>query len=146
MVCLTFTWRFNAVHRLWSGRLDPAGNVEVFGKCANPAGHGHQYRLEVTVSARVDEKEPVVMRRGAIRRLVADVLEPQLCHADLNSVFAIDGFIPTGEHVADEIRRLIEPALPEGVVLAQVRLVETHKNSFVSRGAAQHGARPPRAR
>ena len=42
-------FEFAAMHRLWNDKFDEAKNFEVFGKCANPAGHGHNYILEVSV-------------------------------------------------------------------------------------------------
>jgi len=42
-------FEFAAMHRLWNEKFDAAKNTEFFGKCANPAGHGHNYVLEVQV-------------------------------------------------------------------------------------------------
>lgn len=42
-------FEFAAMHRLWNDRFSEAENFKKFGKCANPAGHGHNYILEVTV-------------------------------------------------------------------------------------------------
>ena len=42
-------FEFAAMHRLWNERFDEVQNAELFGKCANPAGHGHNYVLEVSV-------------------------------------------------------------------------------------------------
>ena len=42
-------FEFAAMHRLWNAAYDASKNVDLFGKCANPAGHGHNYILEVTV-------------------------------------------------------------------------------------------------
>ncbi len=42
-------FEFAAMHRLWNDRFDTKQNDEFFGKCANPAGHGHNYVLEVNV-------------------------------------------------------------------------------------------------
>jgi 6-pyruvoyltetrahydropterin/6-carboxytetrahydropterin synthase len=42
-------FEFSAMHQLWNNKFDEAKNCEVFGKCANPAGHGHNYILEVSV-------------------------------------------------------------------------------------------------
>ena len=42
-------FEFVAMHRLWNTQFDEATNTELFGKCANPAGHGHNYVIEVTV-------------------------------------------------------------------------------------------------
>lgn len=47
-------FEFAAMHRLWNDRFDEARNIEFFGKCANPAGHGHNYVLEVSVGRQRD--------------------------------------------------------------------------------------------
>jgi len=47
-------FEFAAMHRLWNDKFDAAKNTELFGKCANPAGHGHNYILEVQVQCKTD--------------------------------------------------------------------------------------------
>ncbi len=56
----TFSERFEfaAMHRLWNERFDEATNFELFGKCANRAGHGHNYLLEVHVQSAIEQVEP----------------------------------------------------------------------------------------
>ncbi|MEO2004005.1 MAG: 6-carboxytetrahydropterin synthase, partial [Candidatus Poribacteria bacterium] len=53
MVDLTRAYEFSASHRLHSEALSDARNQELYGKCNNPTGHGHDYRVEVTVSGPV---------------------------------------------------------------------------------------------
>jgi len=47
--CFSEKFEFAAMHKLWNDRFDAAQNAAFFGKCANPAGHGHNYVLEVAV-------------------------------------------------------------------------------------------------
>lgn len=49
MFTLGEKFEFAAMHRLWNDKFDDSKNAELFGKCANPAGHGHNYVLEVQV-------------------------------------------------------------------------------------------------
>ncbi|MCE5187403.1 MAG: 6-carboxytetrahydropterin synthase [Planctomycetaceae bacterium] len=49
MLTYTEKFEFSAMHKLWNEAFTAEKNAEVFGKCANPAGHGHNYILEVTV-------------------------------------------------------------------------------------------------
>lgn len=42
-------FEFAAMHKLWNESLSDEKNFEVFGKCANPSGHGHNYVIEVSV-------------------------------------------------------------------------------------------------
>ena len=52
---LTRRYRFSASHRLFADSLTEAENRAIFGKCANPFGHGHDYTLEVSVHGPLDE-------------------------------------------------------------------------------------------
>jgi 6-pyruvoyltetrahydropterin/6-carboxytetrahydropterin synthase len=49
MVYFSEKFEFAATHKLWNDDFSEKRNLEVFGKCANPAGHGHNYIVEVTI-------------------------------------------------------------------------------------------------
>ena len=49
MVYFSEKFEFAATHKLWNNDFSKQRNLEVFGKCANPAGHGHNYVVEVTI-------------------------------------------------------------------------------------------------
>ena len=49
LLCFTEKFEFAATHKLWNDGFSEQRNFEVFGKCANPAGHGHNYIVEVTL-------------------------------------------------------------------------------------------------
>ena len=49
MVYFSEKFEFAATHKLWNDDFSNQQNVDVFGKCANPAGHGHNYIVEVTI-------------------------------------------------------------------------------------------------
>jgi 6-pyruvoyltetrahydropterin/6-carboxytetrahydropterin synthase len=49
MLTYTEQFEFAAMHKLWNPRFDEQANIAMFGKCANPTGHGHNYILAVTV-------------------------------------------------------------------------------------------------
>jgi 6-pyruvoyl-tetrahydropterin synthase len=119
---------------LWNPALGERENVEIFAECANPAGHGHLYRVEVTCRAGVTSGRPVVLDRRAVIDLVDGVLKPKLQNANMDAVFGIENFISTGENVTRAVWRLIEPHIPANVRLVSVRLIETPKNSFVYMG------------
>jgi 6-pyruvoyltetrahydropterin/6-carboxytetrahydropterin synthase len=130
------------VHRLWNPDLSDAENRTIYAECVNPAGHGHQYGLEVTVAAPVGGRRPVVISRGAVQRLVDGVLKPKLHHADMNTAFGIENFMSTGENVAKAIWYLIQPEIKEDITLVSVKVVETHKNSFTYSGEPEGPALP----
>jgi len=45
VVTATRVLRFNAAHRIHNPELSDDENRRIFGKCNNPSGHGHNYRL-----------------------------------------------------------------------------------------------------
>ena len=49
MVYFSEKFEFSATHKLWNNDFSKQKNVDVFGKCANPTGHGHNYIIEVVV-------------------------------------------------------------------------------------------------
>ena len=54
MVVLTRRFRFPAAHVLAQPAYSRAENLRIYGKCANPAGHGHDYEVEVSVTGPID--------------------------------------------------------------------------------------------
>ena len=56
MIRITRVYRFSASHRLHSPALSDAANCDIYGKCNNPYGHGHDYILEVTAEGPLDER------------------------------------------------------------------------------------------
>jgi 6-pyruvoyltetrahydropterin/6-carboxytetrahydropterin synthase len=118
---------------MWSQALSEAENLRVFGKCANPSGHGHRYRIEITVAAEVTNEKPYVIERAEINRLIREVLSPRFLNQDLDTTFG-PGFISSGENVAKAVWDLIMSELDARISLISVKIVETHKNAFVYKG------------
>jgi len=129
MVYLTFAYEFNAYHKLWNRELSSEENVSLFGKCANPSGHGHLYRLEITLKRRISREQPFVLSRKEISNIVEGTLSPRLAFCDFNAVFG-DGFISSGENIARSVWRMLKESINDRVKLVSVRVIETEKNSF----------------
>jgi len=131
---LTRRYRFAAAHRLHAPWLTPAENREIYGKCNNPHGHGHDYVLEVTIYGEVDARTGRVGPVGKLDRLVRERVLAELAHADLSrDVPAFAQQVPTTENLVQEIgRRLRESWLPvfgpSGPQLDRIRLHETRRN------------------
>jgi 6-pyruvoyltetrahydropterin/6-carboxytetrahydropterin synthase len=120
-------YRFSASHLYRRPEWTEEENRARFGKCANLPGHGHNYRLFVTVQGEVDEKTGFVVDLGALDSLVAaQVLEP-LDHQHLNAAipeFADGRSIPSSENLVRWIHGRLQESLPDGVELAKLRLEE----------------------
>ena len=86
------------MHKLWNDGFSSQWNDDVFGKCANPSGHGHNYVLEVTVDiSRNTEK----FRIGEFERIVEKEFVRLVDHKNLNvDVAELGQRIPTVENLA----------------------------------------------
>ena len=70
MIALTRCYCFPAAHVLAIRGATDAENRRLYGKCANPAGHGHDYGVEVTLgdpstSARGSSSTPPASTRSS---------------------------------------------------------------------------------
>jgi 6-pyruvoyltetrahydropterin/6-carboxytetrahydropterin synthase len=127
---------FSAAHRLWSHFLSEAENYEVYDKCANPHGHGHNYILEVTVYGAPDERTGMVMNLTDMKRIINEQVVNWVDHKHLNyDVPWLEGVIPTAEMLAIKFWERLERGLPAGM-LYEVRLHETENNLAIYRGEA----------
>jgi len=99
----------------------------VFGACANPVGHGHDYVLEVTVRGEVDPDTGFSVDLGALDAMLrCEVIEP-LDHQHINHAvpaFREGGRIPTCENLLIWLWERIAPAVPGGARLERLRLHE----------------------
>ena len=131
MIELTRRYRFPAAHVLRSRELSDAENQRVYGKCANPAGHGHDYGLEVTVTGLVDPRSGSILPPEQLDALVRDRILCRLDHRLLNADPWFRDAVPTAENIAlavrDELARAVEGS---GARVVRVRLVETRRNFF----------------
>jgi 6-pyruvoyltetrahydropterin/6-carboxytetrahydropterin synthase len=120
-------YRFSASHLYRRPDWTEEENRARFGKCANLPGHGHNYRLFVTVEGEVDGATGFVADLGALDAVVsAQVIEP-LDHQHLNAAipeFAEGRSIPSSENLVRWIHARLQDALPGGVKLAKLRLEE----------------------
>src|SRR4030042_7166006 len=57
MSYLSEKFEFAATHKLWNDDFSDERNRKVFGKCANPSGHGHNYVVEVTIKRPAGEND-----------------------------------------------------------------------------------------
>ena len=128
IVKVTRRLHFSAGHRLHNPELSEAENREIYGLCNNPAGHGHNYGLEVTLKGEVDPKTGYVFDLKRLKRLVEGLVLEDVDHANLNvDVEWMRGVIPTAENIAVEVWRRLEAELPKGM-LERVLVSESERN------------------
>jgi 6-pyruvoyltetrahydropterin/6-carboxytetrahydropterin synthase len=120
-------YRFSASHLYRRPEWSEEENRRRFGKCANLPGHGHNYRLYVTVAGSVDPQTGFVVDLGALDALVAARVIERLDHQHLNAAlpeFGAGGQIPSSESLVRWIHGQLAEHLPQGVTLARLRLEE----------------------
>jgi 6-pyruvoyltetrahydropterin/6-carboxytetrahydropterin synthase len=125
---LTRVLRFSAAHRYWRPDWSEEKNRAVFGPCANPHGHGHDYRLEVTVAGEVDAETGFSAELGALDAVLREEVFAALDHQHLNHAvpeFAEGGRIPTSENVLLWIWRRVAGRELGGARLVRMRLYES---------------------
>ncbi len=91
-------FEFAATHTLWNDKYSEKKNLEVFGKCANPAGHGHNYVVQVTVKRPMSREELDI---GGFEKTVSEEFISCVDHKNLNLQVPEFGRInPTVENIA----------------------------------------------
>jgi 6-pyruvoyltetrahydropterin/6-carboxytetrahydropterin synthase len=121
-------YRFAASHRLHTDALSQEENIRVFGKCANPYGHGHNYTLEVSLSGQVDPATGMIANLVDLDSFVQREVLDAFDHDSLNEDAAFRDLVPTTENLCIEIYKRLRH-FPHAT-LERVRVQETSNNSF----------------
>jgi len=119
---------FNAAHRLYRPEWDEATNNNVFGKCALPNYHGHNYELEVKIIGEPDSKTGFVIDLKMVSDLIKREIIERFDHKNLNlDTLEFKKLNPTAENIAIVIYDLLRPHI-DSKMDVQVRLYETPRN------------------
>ncbi|RMH66382.1 MAG: 6-carboxytetrahydropterin synthase [Calditrichaeota bacterium] len=120
---------FSAAHRLHAPWYDEMKNFEIYDKCNNISGHGHDYRVEVGVSGTPDARTGFIIDLVDMDKAVQSVLD-KLDYKHLNKeVPYFRDRIATSEHLIGFLWQELEKALPAGK-LYHIKLWETNNNYF----------------
>jgi 6-pyruvoyltetrahydropterin/6-carboxytetrahydropterin synthase len=111
-------------------------NRNVYGKCNNPHGHGHNYALEVTVGGTVDPKTGMICDLSDLDRFVDEKIVQRFGHENLNTLEQFRQIVPTTENLCLEIYRILEQGFHAAAV-EKIRLEETMLNSFEYAGGRE---------
>lgn len=132
MIYITRRERFNAAHKLHREDWTLEENAEIFGKCANPNWHGHNYDLYVTVKGEIDPATGFVIDLKELKKLINELVIDKLDHRNINlDVDFMKGKMASTEVIALEIWKQLEaPIQAKGAQLHSIKLYET-ENNFV---------------
>ncbi len=119
---------FNAAHRLYNSQWDETTNLDIFGKCAYPNYHGHNYELVVKVSGIPDPQTGFVIDMKQLSHIINENAISKFDHKNLNlDTEEFKTLNPTAENIAIVIYNLLRPHIHAQLDL-QVRLYETPRN------------------
>ena len=124
MVLLTRRAEFSAAHYYWVEAWSAERNAEVFGRCANRNGHGHNYVIEVTVAGEPDPVTGFVIDLKQMKDVMDREVVSVYDHRHLN--LEIPEFRtrqPTTENLAVSVWERLEGKV-EGARLHRVRVYE----------------------
>lgn len=134
IVQITHVYEFSAAHRLDSPHLTESENKDVFGKCNNPAGHGHNYVLEVTIAGQIGANGRVIDPVDLdclVKKEVVDRYDHKHLNEDLEDFSAE---IPSAEVITKTIWTRLVNQVPAPARLSRIVLRETARNIFEYRG------------
>ena len=126
MVYFSEKFEFAATHKLWNDKFSEQKNMNVFGKCANPTGHGHNYIVEISVKTPPGRDDFNICN---LEEVVDKELISVVDHKNLNvDVEYFKDIIPTVENITSfawkQLAGKVKPAL-----LHCITIWETDKTS-----------------
>jgi len=125
---------FNAAHRLYNADWSDARNATVFGKCANPNYHGHNYELIVGITGKINKDTGFVMDMKVLKELIEVEIEAKFDHKNLNlEVKAFKTLNPTAENIAVVIWQILHQKIDSKLEI-EVTLYETPRNFVTYKG------------
>jgi 6-pyruvoyltetrahydropterin/6-carboxytetrahydropterin synthase len=135
MIYVTRCYRFPAAHVLSQPNFSRERNHEIFGKCANPAGHGHDYQFEVSVGGSPSPDTGQIVAPALLDEIFEETVASRFSHRMLNDDEFFESLVPTSENILRLCYGLLADAVADrsDARLARLRIIETPRN-FVEQG------------
>lgn len=132
MIYITRKESFNAAHKLSRSDWSLEKNNEVYGKCANPNWHGHNYQLYVTVKGEVNPETGFLVDLKWLKLIINEHVVDKIDHRNLNlDVDFMKDKLASTENLAIAIWDILLPLVQEGgAALHCIKIYET-ENNFV---------------
>lgn len=134
MVYLTRKEHFCASHRLYNPKFSQEENLRIYGKCAYPNGHGHNYELEVTVIGEPEKETGMIIDLKKLSDIMCEEIIDKVDHKHLNfDVDFLKSIIPTAENIAVAFWNALCSKIRHGRLFS-VKVYETPDNFAEYRG------------
>ena len=130
MIYITRKASFNAAHKLFRVDWSSERNIAVFGKCANPNWHGHNYHLYVTVKGEINPETGFLIDLKWLKDTINIYVVDKIDHKNLNlDVDFMKDKLASTENLAVAIwQELFTVINKEGVQLHSIKICETDNN------------------
>ncbi len=134
MVYLTRKEHFCSSHRLFNPKFSEKENLEIYGKCAYPNGHGHNYEIEVTVAGEPEKDTGMIIDLKKLGDLIEKEILDKVDHKHLNfDVDFLKDVIPTAENLTVVFWNILQSKIKAGR-LYSIKVFETPNNFAEYRG------------
>lgn len=142
MIEITRQEEFSAAHRLFRPDWSDEQNEAMYGKCANPHYHGHNYVFEVTLRGSVNPETGMAYNLADLKTVMRRQVVEALDHKNLNEDAAefMKNRIPTAENIAISIWESLAEYI-DTEILFRVRLYENERNFVDYYGESPDGVR-----
>lgn len=132
MIYITRKASFNAAHKLSRPDWTEDKNTEVYGKCANPNWHGHNYHLYVTVKGEINPETGFLVDLKWLKDITNTYVVEKIDHKNLNlDVDFMKDKLASTENLAIAIwEQLVDLIAESGAQLHSIKIYET-ENNFV---------------
>ena len=127
--------RVSAAHRMNNPELSEEENHELFGKCGNIYGHGHNYTVNIILYGPVDPVSGMVINLTDLKHVMEVAVERPLDHKNIDKqVDYFKNHVSTLENITLFIWENVKKNLPKPELLYEVCVQETDKNVAYYRG------------
>uniref|UniRef100_A0A8C4N5S2 6-pyruvoyl tetrahydrobiopterin synthase n=1 Tax=Eptatretus burgeri TaxID=7764 RepID=A0A8C4N5S2_EPTBU len=118
---------------LHSPKLSDEENLQLYGKCNNPNGHGHNYTVEISAYGKIHPVTGMVVNLTDLKKYIEEAIMQPLDHKNIDKdVPFFKETVSTMENMALFIWKGLEQLLPG--ILYEVKVHETENNVVVYRG------------
>ncbi|KAH9503236.1 hypothetical protein Btru_068518 [Bulinus truncatus] len=124
---------FSACHRLHSPSLSDEENRMTYGKCNHINGHGHNYKVKVTLKGQTDPITGMVINIVDLKKYMEEAIMSVLDHKNIDKDVAyFKDHVSTSENIAVFIWQSMKEKV--GNLLYEIKINETDKNVCIYKG------------
>lgn len=128
-ITISRVYEFSSAHRLHTSELSGKENIVIYDKCNNLNGHGHDYRLEVSLKGIPDKKTGMILILNDFDAGVDNVLNKlDYKHLDKEVDFFKNN-LSSGEIIIKYLWQELDKQFPKNM-LYHLKLWETNNNYF----------------